>query len=263
MFHCRLAQGHILRKLLDAIKELITDANFEVTETGLSLQAMDPSHVALVSVLLHAGSFEPYTCTRSHCIGVNFGNLSKIVRCAGADDVITLRGEDDDAELTLQFESPTRDRLSEYQLRLMNIDQEGLAVNNDDADAEIEMNSAEFTRICRDMQVITETITIEVTKGEVSFSGQGELGKGYVTLKQPDAMAVDENEPTLSIRLSKPVSGKFGLKYMNMFTKASTLSETVKVCLSHEQPLRIEYEMEEVGFIRYYLAPKDDGDNEE
>jgi proliferating cell nuclear antigen len=37
-----------------AIKELVTDANFECNEEGINLQAMDNSHVALVAVKLDA-----------------------------------------------------------------------------------------------------------------------------------------------------------------------------------------------------------------
>jgi proliferating cell nuclear antigen len=39
-----------------AIKELVTDANFECNEEGINLQAMDNSHVALVSVLIQVRS---------------------------------------------------------------------------------------------------------------------------------------------------------------------------------------------------------------
>ncbi|CAG8723323.1 11648_t:CDS:1, partial [Scutellospora calospora] len=50
----RLTQGSLLKRLLDSVKELVTDANFDCSETGISLQAMDNSHVALVSLLLRS-----------------------------------------------------------------------------------------------------------------------------------------------------------------------------------------------------------------
>jgi proliferating cell nuclear antigen len=48
MFEAKLQDGTILKKIVDSIKELVTDVNLDVNSTGISLQAMDSSHVALV-----------------------------------------------------------------------------------------------------------------------------------------------------------------------------------------------------------------------
>jgi hypothetical protein len=45
-----LLPGGLLKKLVEAIKDLVTDGNFEATETGISLQAMDTSHVRTSAV---------------------------------------------------------------------------------------------------------------------------------------------------------------------------------------------------------------------
>ena len=108
MFEARLSQGALLKKLLEAIKELVTDANFDCNETGIALQAMDNSHVALVSLLLRSEGFHPYRCDRGFSLGVNLNSLSKILKCAGNDDIITLKADDNSADsLSLCFESPS------------------------------------------------------------------------------------------------------------------------------------------------------------
>ena len=53
-----------MKKVLEAIKDLVTDANFDCSSTGFSLQAMDSSHVALVALMLKAEGFEHYRCDR-------------------------------------------------------------------------------------------------------------------------------------------------------------------------------------------------------
>ncbi len=63
-----------------AIKELVTDANFECTENGITLQAMDNSHVALVSVLLEAEGFKRYRCDRPMSLGVNLTSITKVLK---------------------------------------------------------------------------------------------------------------------------------------------------------------------------------------
>lgn len=58
-----------LLQVLEATKELIQEANFEVSQAGITLQAMDSSHVSLVSLVLRADGFEHYRCDRSFSMG--------------------------------------------------------------------------------------------------------------------------------------------------------------------------------------------------
>ena len=52
------------------------------------------------------------------------------------------------------------------------------------------------------------------------------------------------------------VTLSFALRYLNMFNKASTLCNYVKLMLANETPLVVEYEIENLGSLKYYLAPK-------
>jgi len=56
-------------QLLEATRELITEANFEVSNTGISLQAMDSSHVSLVALQLRSDGFEHFRCDRTFSMG--------------------------------------------------------------------------------------------------------------------------------------------------------------------------------------------------
>lgn len=56
---------------LAAITGLVSEANFECSETGIALQAMDNSHVALVTVELKANEFEHYRCDRNIPLGIS------------------------------------------------------------------------------------------------------------------------------------------------------------------------------------------------
>lgn len=71
MFEARLAQSAILKKVLEAVKELLTEASFDCTDSGIQLQAMDNSHVSLVSLILRSDGFEKYRCDRNLTMGMN------------------------------------------------------------------------------------------------------------------------------------------------------------------------------------------------
>ena len=69
MFEARLVQGHLLKKVLDAVKDLLDQACWDCDEDGFQLQAMDSSHVSLVSILLRSDGFDRYRCDRNFAMG--------------------------------------------------------------------------------------------------------------------------------------------------------------------------------------------------
>lgn len=154
-------------QVVDAIKDLVQDCNFDCNDSGIALQAMDNSHVALVSMILKAESFSPYRCDRNIALGINLTSLTKVLRAAQNEDILTLKAEDAPDVVNLVFESSETDRLSEYDIKLMDIDQEHLGIPDTDYAATIEMPSSEFQRICRDLIAMSESGT--------AFRGSGSL----------------------------------------------------------------------------------------
>ena len=144
-------------QVVDAIKDLVQDCNFDCNDAGIGLQAMDNSHVALVSMLLKAEVFQPYRCDRNVALGINLGSLTKVLRAAQGDDILTLKAEDAPDVVNMVFESAEADRLSEYDIKLMDIDQEHLGIPDTEYAARIKMPSAEFARICRDLVQVSES----------------------------------------------------------------------------------------------------------
>jgi proliferating cell nuclear antigen len=118
---------------------------------------MDNSHVALVSMMLKAESFSPFRCDRNIALGINLGSLTKVLRAAQSNDILTLKAEDAPDVVDLQFESANSDRLSEYSIKLMDIDQEHLGIPETEYAATITMPSTEFARNCRDLLAISES----------------------------------------------------------------------------------------------------------
>ncbi len=255
-------EGHILKKLVDAMKDLITDANIDVSNTGMSLQAMDSSHVSLCSVLLRADGFDHYRADRTNTLGLNFGSLSKILKCAGNDDIITMKAEDEGDSINFMFETKSQDRISDFEMKLMDIDSEHLGIPGQDYKVVIQMPSAEFQRICRDMQVLGEICVIKAEKGGVKFSVSGDIGVGHITRK-PSSKDDEKDEEKTVIDIEEPLELSFALRYLSLFTKATPLSPTVTLKMSPEVPLVVEYPIGDAGHIRYYLAPKIDEEEED
>ncbi|KAF1969197.1 proliferating cell nuclear antigen [Bimuria novae-zelandiae CBS 107.79] len=254
VLEARLNQANLLKKVVDAIKDLVQDCNFDCNDSGIALQAMDNSHVALVSMLLQSAAFEIFRCDRNISLGINLGSLTKVLRAAGSDDILTLKADDAPDVVNIVFESNNGDRLSEYDIKLMDIDQEHLGIPETDYSSIISMPAAEFQRICRDLSALSESVAIECSKDGVKFSCSGDIGSGSVMLRS--STDTENPEKSVEIEMNEPVALTFSLKYLVNFCKASGLSNTVKLKLSAEVPLLVEYPLVENSHLRFYLAPK-------
>jgi proliferating cell nuclear antigen len=143
---------------------------------------------------------------------------------------------------------------SSAELKLMDIENDQLGIPDTPYKCTIKMPSKEFERIVRDLQVLGDTCTIACTKEGARFSVSGNIGTGNI-LTRANATATDEKNQVI-IDMEEPVELNFALRYLNFFTKATNLSDTVIIQMSPEVPVVVEYPIGDAGAMRFYLAPK-------
>lgn len=251
MFEAQLNEGKTFKAIIEAIKDLVQDCNLECSEEEVAIQSMDSAHVSLVAVRISASAFSNYRCDRPNTLGINTANMSKILKMLGKDDSITFKAEDESPDsLTMLFEGG-KSTIADFELKLMDIENEQLGIPDTPYQCTIEMRSDEFQRIVRDLQVLGDTCTISCGKEGVRFSVSGNIGSGNILVRSND----DEKEK-VTISMEEPVELNFALRYLNFFTKATPIGQNVILSMSPDVPVVVEYPIEEWGHVKFYLAPK-------
>lgn len=171
MFEATLTHASILKKIIDSIKDLVDQANFDCSAAGIQLQAMDQNHTALVTLLLRADGFADFTCHRNITLGINIASITKILKNVANDDRVTIKAEDNGDTVTFLFESESmlfflvelkhlltyfieEDKISEFELKLMNIDVEQLGIPDTDYKVTITTSAHKFQNICTHLAAI-------------------------------------------------------------------------------------------------------------
>ena len=185
-FEARSQSASLWKKIVDATKELVTEVNLQCDPTGIHMQSMDASHVALVSMSLRKEGFDMFHMERQCCLGLHLGHFAKVLKTIDNSDSLMLRHSMDDS--TLEIESSNAKagnnnaqgaRTSNFVMKLMEIDSDQLTPPGDmDYKAMISMSSAEFSKICRDLAVFGDTITVSINKDGATFSSSGDIGTG-------------------------------------------------------------------------------------
>merc|ERR1719373_190380 len=148
-------------------------------------------------MVLRADGFDPWRCDHQVTLGIHLEHMNKILKCMGAKDQLAIAYKEGADECGFQFKSPLEDKVSNFSLKLMDIDSEHLGIPETDYKTKVQVAAPEFQRICRDLAVIGDTLTISVEKDQISFSVNGEIGKGEMCLRAGTDAAQDDEEATV------------------------------------------------------------------
>ena len=253
MLDATLAEAGIFKKLSESVKELVTEANFDCDEYGITIQAMDASHVSLVSVKLAASDFLHYKCDPACTIGININTLNKMLKCVNNDDSLRIVLANTDV-VKFMFANREKDRKFNFNLNLMDIHAERFDIPEFDATGSVFMSSNEYTRICKDMLAIGDTVKISTSSlpaKQISFDIVGESGSGNMILEE-----CTREEEQVKIEVTKDFSHDFALKYMNHFAKGGLLSNKIRLILIENSPIVVEFQISQNSWLKFYLAPK-------
>jgi proliferating cell nuclear antigen len=257
VLEAHLQQAVLLKKVVDAMKDLCKEVNFDCSEKGLQVQSMDSSHVALVALLLRESAFSEFKCDRATSLGMNVESLGKIFKMCGPNDSLKLRWQSEADTVSFQCESGEDDRIADFDLKLMQIESEHMEIPEQQYKVLARLPSAEFMKICRDLKEFGETMQIQASKEGIRFSVQGDIGTGNVMLKPRES---EKPEEKVTLTVHESVTATFALRYLVTFSKAAPLCSTVELGLGPDSPLSVKYELENAdnGFMQFYLAPKID-----
>lgn len=255
MFEAKLQDGTVLKRIVDSIKDLVQDVNLDISASGISLQAMDSSHVALVQMQLDRAGFANYSIEKNLTIGLSIQNLSKVMKLVSQNDSITLKcnSNEETGPTSIQIiceSNRAEGRTTEFSLNLISLDSESLGIPETTYQSEITMNSNEFAKLCKELYALSETVSFEITQSYVKFAVDGEVGQGSIKINTG-------GEPADGDSAMNAVTLSFALRYLNLFNKAYNLSNEVKISMSENTPLCVEYSItEQAGSLKFYLAPK-------
>lgn len=254
-FELKTVQVGVVKGLVEALKEIITETNIELSPGGLRISATDPSVTILVHLFLEADNFEEYKCNETIVIGVNIINLFKLIRTIVNNDSLTLYiDEEKPSQLGIRIENEEYNKVTDYKLNLIDIDEEIISAPDTDFVTMITMPSNEFQKICREAFNIADVIEIKSMGKQLMLSCNGEFASQETVYAHTDSGVTftqdDEGDEDTIIQ------GYYLLRHLALFSKCAGLCQSIKLFLGNENPLVIEYSVGSLGNLLLALAPQ-------
>lgn len=256
VFEFKTIQGYIIKNLFESIKEILTDVNLNFTETSIQCTAIDGNKIACVYFKLEAEKFEYYKCTGNMVIGINMQSLFKLIRTITSNDTIAMKIYDHERHrLHIIIENTEKHTLTTSILKLLDIDEQHITIPDIEFDNIITIPCADFQRYCKDMMMISNTVIMTCKKKKFILSCSGDFADYTIEINECNTSSIMDEEEDDETFNDMSESGRFSLKYINLFIKSSSLCNTVEIYLKKEYPLILIYRIGSLGKIQFCLAP--------
>ena len=245
------------RTLMTALKDILLETNIYFQPDGIRISNMDKSHTILAHMYLAAQNFEYFECKKEKIIiGVNMFHLFKLINSIDNDDTLTIYIENNDyadgvvSHLGLKFENGDIKQCKTQKLRLIEPDHEDMEFPNVKFSSIINLPSADFQKIIRDLSCISDKLEIKSVGNELIFKCQGQFASAEIHRAEADGSMGF----VLKQDSSKVIQGEFSLKNLGYFIKCTNLCSQIELYLENNLPLVVKYDVASLGKIMLCLS---------
>jgi proliferating cell nuclear antigen len=264
IFEIKTIQSNAFKTLIDAVKDILIEANLHFTKNGITLNAAKkPTHEMSIIMNLMKDKFQIYDLKEEKILGIDMVNLHKLIKTMNNDDSLTLYYDKTDPNnLGIRMENEKKNCITDYKLKLLDLNPDKEFKLPSDSNKTyfqtiLSVPSQIFHKIIKDMANISDSIEITSMSDILTFTGKGDFASQSSTLKQKENKKDDE-----SIKISKKadnneiIQGLYELKNLTTFTKCVGLCSSVELYLKNDYPLFIKYLVADLGYVYLILSPK-------
>lgn len=235
-------QAAAIKSTFEVLKDILNDVNIYFKPDGVYIVTLDTARTSLIDMHLPSENFEEYTCEHEVDCGVNMSNMYKLLKTITVNDVLVITINSKEF-MNIEIHSEQKKTSTKFALKLLDINENQIEVPEMHMTINTPMPSVDFQRICRDMSNIGDEI--EISRGGNTLRL---LCRGDFADQETEIQCVDE---------CSPMSGIYSLRYMNIFTKATSMCSTVQIMQEEQNRfLILKYNVANLGDLNFYLATK-------
>lgn len=236
-------QAAAFKSTFEVLKDILNDVNIYFKPDGVYIITLDTARTSLIDIYLAADNFEEYHCEQEEVIaGINISNTFKLLKTITNNDVLTIEIHSKEY-MNIEIVSESKKTHTTFQLKLLDINESRIEVPHMEMSTVTTLPSTDFQRLCRDMSNIGTDIEIMRSGKDLRLKCEGDFAN------QETLIECQDESPT--------ITGLYSLKYLNIFTKATSMCASVQIIQeTGNRFLILKYNVANLGELRFYLATK-------
>ncbi len=253
MFKASLIENNLFKSAFEAVSSIVGEIQISADVDGLSLKALDQSHITFVTMTLRPELFENYSCDENLKLNIDTEEFIKVLKRLKSDDTLIIEASEDDSKLKLILDSEAK---RTFKLNLIDLEYEPPSPPDLEFPSVFKLDFAEFKRTLGDVELFSETITLEYSdedKKLLSY-GAGDYGEASVE-------GYDMNDDDLD---NSHARSKYTIEKIKPMLKADKLTDRILIKLGTDMPLSLTLQHKNflkaedlvLAELSYLLAPR-------
>lgn len=252
LFKAKTVEAYTIKSLSEVLQNILTDVCFSFDKDGIKLVTIDNKKPAqlLIHLKMDGELFDEYYCSEAINVGINLQHLYKMLKSIKKKDIITLFIDENDKD-TLGITTIQSDtgQPSTSRVKIQKLSQVETEIYTGYGHP-VHIQTGTYQKMCKDMQSISNKITIYSKGSYLSFSCEVE---GLYTREVPfgeldDDSTEDEYEDV------------FHTKALGQLIKVSGLNQRMRIYtpppnpnIDAEIPLKISTDTGGLGTLDIYI----------
>jgi proliferating cell nuclear antigen len=257
MFTAKLKDAKIVKGIFEAVSAIISETLLKIDPAvGITLTAMDTSHICLVSLTLKKEDLDEFKSKDVYELGINLEDLVKIIRRSGASDEITFSHNPKDKKLVIEMKPENAKKARKFTIGLIEIEGEEIDVNS--------LEGMEFPNNCsfnvqyldeaiKDAEIFSEVLQVKA-EDQLVFSTNGTIGDMEYVLEKDELDSADFTDLSMGI---------FAITFLKNILKVMAIGKKINMSLKSEAPLKMLFHILNDSRIMYFLAPRVEEDEDD
>ncbi len=243
MFDIKIEDARYWKNCVESIVNLVDEGSFNISKEGISLKAMDPSGISMISFFMPSKVFSKFDVEKQASIGLNLENLAKILSSSRNNEQLVMK--DSNNKLMIEFIGENSRR--RYRLPMIDVKKEAEKEPKIEFESQIEVKSDPFKEVLKDATSLSSYVGFKAEKDAFKIIAKGDAGE----LEEEHAGNTDFIK---KLSVSKAATAMFNLEYLDRIVRACPSGNTIQLSLKSEEPIRVDYKIGEAT-VAYYLAP--------
>jgi proliferating cell nuclear antigen len=234
----------------------VVDCVLKFNYLGMTMQAMDSSHVSMVSIKFVATEmFDDYKCSETTNIALSIKNLLTVMKLSTKDSVVKfVQKNPTDDRLTIGITSKDKKTNFLFDLNLMDIECEELDLPDHVTGWKLNVNFTDIANVTNNMGEFGDVVSLCFgisTKDELLYQMEG--GTGVVT----GAIQLNSSEWTGGGTTPlETITLKLSMRLLKNYLTSRDISDTVELVMGQDIPFCMSYSTGEQSTVTFYIAPK-------
>ncbi|MCL5437774.1 MAG: DNA polymerase sliding clamp [Candidatus Thermoplasmatota archaeon] len=231
-----------LKEITDLLNTVVTEVKLQISTNGISVKAVDPAHVAMISLEMPRESFTEYEVEGDDEISIDVERLKSVIKITKDSDEITMKKENGKLSFDIGNVNKKINLLDNSSVTTPKIPQIS-------SDSFVVLQKQDVERGLRAAEDVSDAI-------KFTLSNDSFAAKSYSDTEESELVLPKDMLKEVSCKTA--VKSLYPLEYLLRFMKSLSSSDEIKISFKDDYPMIIEFRFGKQGDMTgsFLLAPR-------